>query len=79
MKFCITFKSPDCVSDCLGDEADNHANSIDGLTDGEREMIRENRLIELREAIKPWIEWEEYITVEIDTDAGTCTVLPADE
>ena len=79
MKFCITFKSPDCVSDCLEFEANEHANSIDGITGREREMICENRLIELREAIKPWIDWEEYITVEIDTEAGTCTVLPADE
>jgi hypothetical protein len=26
-------------------------------------------------AIQKWFEYEEYLTVEVDTDAGTCTVL----
>lgn len=32
---------------------------------------------EARKAIAKWVEFGEYLTVEIDTDEETCTVLPA--
>lgn len=28
-----------------------------------------------RKASRQWIKWDEYITVEIDTDKNTCVVL----
>ena len=31
---------------------------------------------EVEEACKKWIEYDEYLHVEIDTETGTCTALP---
>lgn len=30
----------------------------------------------MKELCKKWFEYGEYLTVEIDTDAKTCTVVP---
>jgi hypothetical protein len=31
---------------------------------------------EVQAAIRKWVRHDEYITVEIDTQAGTCVVMP---
>ena len=59
MKFCITMKDPDGVYDSLQEAATEH-----GVERSELEDI-----------IKLWFQYSEYLTVEIDTDAGTCTVV----
>jgi hypothetical protein len=43
--------------------------ATEGLEEGEAE--------EVRRACKKWVEYGECLTVEVDTEAGTCVVLPA--
>jgi hypothetical protein len=41
------------------------------------EDIAEDDREEVRQACEKWVRYGEYITVEVDTEAGTCTVIPA--
>lgn len=75
MKFTVHLKDPDGVFDSVTEAAEKSVASVDGLDDDERQALTESRTEELQEAIKPWFKWGEYLSVEIDTDAGTCTAL----
>jgi len=61
MKFKITMKDPD-----------GFANSIREAADGETENKdeAEQRAEELKQYTKKWFKYEEYLTVEIDTESG---------
>jgi hypothetical protein len=70
MKFRVTMKDPDGVHECVRDAVE--ANRPPGLSDDEWEDMRDDRI---REACKPWFEYMEYLTVEVDTEARTCVVV----
>ena len=72
MKLKITFKDPDGVTDCVRDAL--NANRPEGLTDAEWETVREEREGDLD--LSPFVEYKEYITVEIDTEKKTAVVVP---
>lgn len=61
MKILITFKDPDGVSNAILEKR-----AEDSSLDAE---YISNKLSE-------WIKWDEYITVEFDTEANTATVIP---
>jgi hypothetical protein len=46
---------------------------IDQATEGEDE----DKADEIKAACKKWVSDGEYLSVEIDTETGTCTALPA--
>lgn len=75
MKFKVTMKDPDGVQDSLDDAAKVYANSIEGLTEDEREAVREKRRELIGSIADKWFEYGEYLTVEIDTDTKTITVV----
>ena len=60
MKIQITFKDPDGVSYSVEQVA-----AEKGLEVGEIEPL-----------LKTWVEYNEYVTVEIDTDTNTAIVIP---
>jgi hypothetical protein len=72
MKIKITLKDPDGVSESLRDAAESSVPQ--GLTQSERESLTESRQERYGKACEPWIEYGEYVTIEIDTEAGTATV-----
>lgn len=37
----------------------------------------EDETADAKRAADKWFKYGEYLTVQIDTDAGTCTVMPA--
>lgn len=76
MKFKIMFKDPDGVSECLEHEAKDYAETVPSINKAERERIAELRYETLKLAIRPWVEYGEYLEVEFDTDAKTATVVP---
>ena len=78
MKFKITMKDPDGVCDSVTDAAKQSAQEATGISDGEREELTEGRKEELGAVISQWFTYGEYLTVEIDTDAKTATVLNAE-
>jgi hypothetical protein len=59
MKFTVTMKNPDCVSQAVEDAL--------FYNPGKEEVIEV--------AINEWFEYNEYLEVEVDTDAGTCVVI----
>jgi hypothetical protein len=73
MKFKITMKDPG-AHDCIEEEAEDQVRSLD-LAEDEREAIKELRIEKLKEFASKWMEHSEYLTVEFDTEAGTCTVV----
>lgn len=74
------FKDPDTMPDAVKDQALRDVRAIQGLTDGERMAVLEVRVVEAREQIGDlWMEYDEYITVEFDTNKRTARVVPKDE
>mgnify|MGYP003394596641 FL=1 len=75
MKFTITMKDPDGFYDSITTAAVDEIEAIDGLNPDEREDLIEGRVEKLKEICKAFFWYDEYLTVEIDTVAKTCTVV----
>lgn len=46
-----------------------------GLSSGERSNLLEDRMEKVEESLERWFEYNEYVTIEVDTDNNTATVL----
>lgn len=79
MKIRVTMKDPDGVGDSIHEAAKASALKVDGLSAEEREDIQERRHGAYTELCSRWFEYGEYLTVEIDTEAGTAVVVPVGE
>ncbi len=80
MKIQIQFKDPDSPYDAIQDavETDVKAMVAAGTIDAdEAESLAESRLEKEFGKCGKWLKYREYVTIEIDTDAGTAVVLPA--
>lgn len=76
MKFQVTMKDPDSLHDAIDEAVKQDLSTVVGLDDEDKESIAEIRADRVREIAERWFEYGEYLTVEIDTEAKTCTVLP---
>jgi hypothetical protein len=76
MKIQITFKDPDALIDCIADGVRENFDK-GALTDEEAEAVIEKREKIAHSVASKWFKYGEYLTVEIDTDTGTCVVIPA--
>ena len=76
MKFTVSMKDPDTLDDAIADAVKSAVNEMPDLDDEEREAVQEKRQGTIRELASKWFEYGEYLRVEIDTVAKTCTVLP---
>lgn len=74
MKFTVTMKDPDTLSDAIQD-AVKHEN-MEGMEEDEIEALREMRAEKIKKLCRMWFEYGEYLRVEIDTDTKTCIVIP---
>lgn len=75
MKFNVTMKDPDGVSESVKVAVEKSVKAIEGLSESEREKIIESRTEEVNEALSKWFSGGEYLTVEIDTEAETAVVV----
>lgn len=75
MKIKITMKDPDGFYESVSDEVGLECEKL-GLDNDETELIKESRVEKVKEIASKWFEYSEYITVEIDTEAKTCVVVP---
>mgnify|MGYP000906732857 CR=1 FL=1 len=75
MKFRITLKDPDGVYESVRGAVSAQVHAIDGLTPDEREKLIDARKDRLLADLSPWIDGEEYLTVEVDTEPMACTVV----
>lgn len=79
MKFQVQMKDPDTLHDAIC-EAVNAELRAQGITDREEfESLGEIRHARTSKLCSKWFEYGEYLTVEIDTDAGTCVVVTRSE
>jgi hypothetical protein len=77
MKFRVTMKDPDTLHDAIKDAVKLELGEV-ALEEDERDAVAEMRRARVAEVCSRWFKYSEYITVEIDTDAGTCTVVEAE-
>jgi hypothetical protein len=73
MKFSLTFKSPDLFTNLPNFSCENHEEhneDCDACIE-----IYEEKTAELKQFLKTYIKYEEYLSVEFDTEAKTATVL----
>lgn len=73
MKFTVSMKDPDVLHDAITEAVG--ALQFEGLSEDEAGVVREKRVESISELASRWFEYGEYLRVEIDTDAKTCTVL----
>lgn len=77
MKFKVSMKDPDTLSDAVREAVAKQVGSMPDIAADEKELLVETRVDKVyHEACEKWFEYGEYLTVEIDTDAGTCVVVP---
>ena len=75
MKFRVTMKDPDSLSDAIDDAIKEELKSVSGLSNEEREYLFDGRRDAVYKDVGQWFKYGEYLTVEIDTDAGTAIVV----
>lgn len=83
MKFTITAKNPDGIEDSIrraAEEAVDMEAEDEGATGRtleplERQILIEDKIEELWEECKKFVEYKEYVRIEVDTETGTATVL----
>lgn len=70
-------KDPDGVGDAIRRAACDSVEA-NGITDAkEWDALVELREEKIKEITRLWVEFDEYLTLEIDTEAKTITVLPS--
>lgn len=74
MKVKLYLKDPDGVYESVKDAVQETL--PDGLSEDEAEDLLKSRMEDAHEKMKKWVEWKEYVTVEVDTDTGEARVLP---
>jgi hypothetical protein len=75
MKFRVVMKDPDTLYDAIHEAVAQDVALLRGLSDREREPIAEMRREEAVGIAGKWFKYGEYLTIEIDTDAQTATVI----
>ena len=73
MKIRVMMKDPDTLDDAIDEAIEADVASI--ADEEEREAVAEVRKERAHAVAKKWFEYGEYLQVEIDTEAKTCTVL----
>jgi hypothetical protein len=79
MKIQITFKDPDRVGDAVQQAVSEAVHVVPDLSTDERDMVMDARMERTWEDLEKFIEYQEYVTIEIDTEAGTARVVPVSE
>lgn len=65
MKFTVTLKTPDVLEDSINE-------AINNLPDPDQDQESKDEILK---KCGQWFEYGECLTVEIDTEKNTCTVL----
>ena len=77
-KIKIVIKDPDGVSEAIREMAE--ASIPESITDvDEQADLIEKRSEKISDAMKAFVEYDEYVTVEIDLDEQTARVIPLRE
>jgi hypothetical protein len=74
MKIRMGFKTPDAMDDAIKEAVDAE---MEKLKPDQQDVDADDLAYEAKLTCSRWVKWGEYITVEVDTDKGTCEVVPA--
>ena len=77
MKFVVQMKDPDTLDDSIAAAVARSFDDLDLKDEDERDAIEGARREKIKKVCARWFKWGEYLAVEIDIEAGTCTVLDA--
>jgi len=79
MKFRVSMKDPDTLRDAICDAVDEQIErqfiDIPDVVPDDLEGIKERRVERIDDLCAKWFRYGEYLEVEIDTEAKTCTVV----
>ena len=75
MKINVTLKDPDGVYNSIEEAAKDAVNKMEGLSEEEGQALIEIRTESIKNKLKRWIKYEEYIRIEFDTDLMTAKIL----
>ena len=73
MKFQVTFKTPDAVTDAVKRYAQQ--NTPEHLSDAEQDEYLANAMDAALTCVLKWVRYAEVVTIEFDTEADTATVV----
>lgn len=69
-------KDPDGFYDAIQEAAQASAREVKGLDNDELDALAASREGSIKEVCRKWFEYSEYLTIEIDTEEETATVVP---
>lgn len=74
MKFTVQMKNPDTLHDAIREAVEIEVKALK-LSEDESELVIKQRCKKVSDICSKWFRYGEYLEVEIDTEAKTCTVL----
>ncbi len=80
MKLYLTFKTPDVLREAAKEKADDvveEQNQDNNLSPDDADELRHETFHKFMKLGRKFVRDGEYVTLELDTDAETCTVVPA--
>lgn len=76
MKISVTLKDPDGFYESVDDAVEKAVEAEFPTADAdENEALREKRTEKVWKVLEQWVRYQEYITIEFDTEAGTASVM----
>lgn len=79
MKVIVQFKDPDTLYESVKDAVKywiaDLKKQVPSLSDEELEAVSKARYEVISDKVGKWFKYGEYLTVEVDTEADTCTVV----
>ena len=76
MKIKVTLKDPDGFSDSVQEAVQKSLDALEGVDEDEKDELLETRLEKTWDKLEKFVDCQEYIRIEFDTELGTATVLP---
>jgi len=75
MKFRVSMKDPDTLQDAIERAVNEEVKALGFVDNDEAAAVAEVRREKAAEVCAQWFQYGEYLTVDIDTEAGTCVVV----
>lgn len=75
MKIVVNLKDPDGFGDAVDEAVRASLAAIPGLSSEERETLVDARRDKIWDSLGKFVEYQECLRVEFDTETGTATVL----
>lgn len=76
MKINVSLKDPDGFSNSVDEAVRASVDSTPGLDEDEKEHIFETRRETVWKKLARFVQYQEYVSIEFDTDEGTAVVVP---